>query len=192
MAATPSALKQYAHEISQIEYYLAGIRNITASFTQTSEEGEVSRGKFYLQRPGKMRWEYAPPTPILMVANAGTLTFFDAELDQVHFISLDDTIAGFLASTSLKLNSNDIALINFQKHQGHLYATVQQRNTPENGQLTLVFAQTPNILLRQVIFDGEFEKTTVTFENLTAVPNLPANLFVFKDPRGVINRHKNR
>lgn len=183
------AFQQYAADIAQIEYYLANLRSFTAGFTQTSEEGNA-RGRFYLERPGKMRWEYAPPTPILLVSNGSTLTFFDAELGQTHFVPLDETIAGYLVKTNPKLNSPETELLNFQKHQGHLYATVRQREKPDNGELTMVFSESP-LSLRQIIMDNDDGKTTITFANAQQNVPIPADLFIFKDPRGVINRHRN-
>src|SRR5262249_10822638 len=55
--------------ISRIEGYLSGIETISSEFIQFAPNGDVTNGKFYLKRPGKLRMEYNPPTPVLMVTS---------------------------------------------------------------------------------------------------------------------------
>jgi outer membrane lipoprotein-sorting protein len=70
--------------LSRIDAYLNSYPRLQAQFIQTAPGGEISEGMLYLERPGKMRWEYAPPSPVLLVAEGGTATFFDRELAQTQ------------------------------------------------------------------------------------------------------------
>ncbi|PZP84599.1 MAG: outer membrane lipoprotein carrier protein LolA, partial [Azospirillum brasilense] len=105
LAAKPLPWANHNEEIKRVEGYLTGLSTIVADFSQVAANGELSEGKFYLKRPGKMRWEYAPPTPILLVSNGKVITYYDAELDQVNYVPVDDTLAGFLAQDTIVLNS---------------------------------------------------------------------------------------
>ena len=55
--------------IERIESYLAKIETMRARFNQVSPDGVVSQGSFYLRRPGRFRFEYESPTPLLVVAD---------------------------------------------------------------------------------------------------------------------------
>ncbi len=59
--------------LGRVEGYLSGIHTISAEFTQAAPSGDISSGKFYLQRPGKLRMEYSPPTPVLMVTSGSDI-----------------------------------------------------------------------------------------------------------------------
>ena len=58
-----------AADLERIQDYLNGITTVTADFTQVAPDGSLTGGKFFLKRPGKMRWQYSPPTPLLMIAD---------------------------------------------------------------------------------------------------------------------------
>jgi hypothetical protein len=64
--------------LSRIDAYLNSYPRLQAQFIQTAPGGEISEGMLYLERPGKMRWEYAPPSPVLLVAEAAPLHFSTA------------------------------------------------------------------------------------------------------------------
>lgn len=189
---TDAALSEkYMQDIARVEAYLKQLTTIKAHFEQVAPDGGLAEGKFYLKRPGKMRWEYAPPTPILLVSNGETITYFDAELDQVNFVSLDDTIAGFLTKDELKLNTDATRLKAFEVTPGAIRATIEQRERPENGHLTLEFADAPLTLKQLVITDAAGNETHIALNTPQYGVELDDSLFIFKDPRGVI-KHKFR
>ncbi|MDE3060750.1 MAG: outer membrane lipoprotein carrier protein LolA, partial [Pseudomonadota bacterium] len=80
---TSSHLAPHEKTIHRIEDYLSNLTTIVSDFTQVAPDGTLSTGKFYLKRPGKMRWQYNPPTPILMVSSGSELVYYDIELDQI-------------------------------------------------------------------------------------------------------------
>src|SRR5690554_6741794 len=53
--------------LDRVAAYLTDLTTIVADFTQVAPDGSLSTGKFYLKRPNKMRWQYDPPTPVLML-----------------------------------------------------------------------------------------------------------------------------
>jgi outer membrane lipoprotein-sorting protein len=60
--------------LSQVAAYLNAIRTIKARFLQTAPDGKIAQGTAWLERPGRMRFQYDPPSPLLLVAGAGTVT----------------------------------------------------------------------------------------------------------------------
>ena len=172
-----------ATDIARVETYLSGISTITADFTQVDGRGALASGKFYLQRPGKMRWEYAPPTPILIVCDGSVLTYYDSELKQVSYVGIDDTLAAFLTRPVIKLNSAGTKLSDFLSANQMIRATVIQTKKPDEGSLTLEFSDAPLQLRQLVITDATGNRTPIQLQNIKYGEKLPSSLFKFIDPR---------
>ena len=181
---------KYAPDIARVETYLSGITTVVASFSQTSADGSVGAGKFFLKRPGKMRWQYEPPTPILLVSNGKTITYYDSSLDQLNYLPVDESLAAFIAQPTIKLDTDDILMERFEKKDGLIRTTVSRKAAPEEGTLTLVFNEKPLAISQMVIADGAGNATTVNFENAQTGVDLPEKLFTFEDPRGITKRRR--
>ncbi len=178
--------------IQSIEAYLTSIGSIVADFTQESADGSSGSGKFFLKRPGKMRWQYNPPTPILLVSDGKVITYYDAGLDQVTYVGIDDTLAGFLTRREIKLESDSTKITALTRTEdGLLRVTLIQRKKPEDGSLTLELAEKPMNLVHMIAVDATGNATTVSLAKAQFGPVLDDKLFTFEDPRGV-NRKRNR
>ena len=97
-------------ELKRIEHYLNSINTLVADFTQVAPDGSIASGKFYLKRPGKMRWQYEPPTPVLIIANNGSLVYYDYELKQVTHLPIDSSLASILARKHIRLDDPDLVI----------------------------------------------------------------------------------
>ncbi len=181
-----------AETIKRVEDYLTNLSSIVADFSQVDAGGGLAEGKFYLKKPGKMRWEYKPPTPILLVSNGKVMTYYDSELDQVNYIAFDDTLAGFLAQDKITLNSKSAKLIDFVAKEGVIRATIVQKEKPEEGSLTLEFTDAPLQLKQMVVTDARGQRTNISLQNARYGETLPDTLFKFEDPRGLGKRRKAR
>ena len=181
-----------AKDIQRVEEYLTNLYSIVADFNQVDAGGGVAEGKFYLKKPGKMRWEYKPPTPILLVSNGKVMTYYDSELDQVNYIAFDDTLAGFLAQEKITLTSKSAQLVDFVAKEGVIRATIVQRQKPDEGSLTLEFSDKPLQLKQMVVTDARGQRTNIQLQNATYGENLPDSLFKFEDPRGLGKRSRAR
>lgn len=97
--------------IEQLKAFISASKTLTADFKQISfdENGsatQTSYGQFYLQRPGKFRWDYQKPFIQEIVSNAGKVWFFDADLEQVTIKRLDKS----LGSTPALLLTGEVSL----------------------------------------------------------------------------------
>ena len=68
--------------LNEISAYLNSIQTATADFTQINDDGSIVKGRIYIQRPGRVRFEYAPPEKSLVMAGSGTVAVFDAKSNQ--------------------------------------------------------------------------------------------------------------
>ncbi|MBY0406580.1 MAG: outer membrane lipoprotein carrier protein LolA, partial [Rickettsiales bacterium] len=168
--------------LHRLETYLSNMSTVASDFTQVAPDGSLTNGKFYLQRPGKMRWQYNPPTPILMVSNSSELVYYDYELEQVSHIPLDSTLIGFLAQEKIRF-SGKVGIVDFSQSADVIRVTLAQKDKPDDGQLLLEFSDHPLALRNMVITDATQQVTTVSLNNARYGLKLDEELFVFRDPR---------
>ena len=189
MAAFPGLPRNAAAEVSpqdradlgRIETYLNGIRSMRSRFVQTAPDGDVTQGVALMQRPGKMRFAYDPPTPFLLVANYGTLFFHDASLKQTSNIPLGRTPLGILLADQTIL-SGDVTVRKFVRLPGQFQVTMVRTATPGEGSLTLVLADNPMVLRQWIVVDQQGKQTRVTLTNLESGVRLDTKQFEFSNP----------
>ena len=168
--------------LSRAEKYFAAIDSIRASFFQSSPEGGTAEGVFYLRRPGRLRIEYLPPTPILIVGDGVFLHFHDTELGQVSDWPIFDTPLGALSSDDVNFN-DDLIVTHFRRRSGAMAITLVKREDPGLGSLTLYFSEAPMELKQWTVIDAQGLETNVTLFNAETNIDLANSLFVFDDPR---------
>jgi outer membrane lipoprotein-sorting protein len=170
-------------DLARIETYLNGIRSMRSHFVQTAPDGSVSQGTALLQRPGKMRFQYDPPSPFLLVANYGILVFHDAQLNQTSNIPLGRTPLGILLADHVSL-TGDITVTRFVRLPGQLQVTLVRTASPGEGSLTLIFADNPLVLRQWVVMDQQGKQTRVTLTNMEVGANVDAKLFEYHELPG--------
>jgi len=162
--------------LHRVEAYLNGLGTIVADFTQASPDGSLAEGKFYFERPGKMRWEYAPPAPILMVSSGSQLVYFDKELAQTTYIPMDSTPAGFLMNDPIRFDGS-VVVEEASDVDGVLRVTLHQARKPEEGRLTLEFSKSPFVLRNLIVTDAANQVTSVSLSNAHFGQKLDSALF---------------
>jgi outer membrane lipoprotein-sorting protein len=167
--------------LGRVEAYLSSIHSISTDFIQAAPNGTITTGKFYLQRPGKLRMQYNPPTPVLMVTSGSDIVYYDKELDQISRIGLDSTLVGFLARDSVAFDSS-VEITRVEYGDKSLRVSLIQTKKPRDGMLTLEFSDNPLTFRNMNVTDSSGQVTTVSFTNARFNLPLPAELFVFQDP----------
>ncbi len=169
-------------DIGRIEAYLNRIDTMKARFLQSSSAGNLSEGTLFISRPGKLRIEYDPPVPILIVAARGVLTYYDKELEQVNKIDLDSTPAGILVNKTISFTSSAFTVTRFERKADAARVTLVRREDPMEGSLTLVFSDRPLTLRKWIVIDAQGVEITVSL--LKTRFGLPLNpeLFTFEPP----------
>lgn len=185
LAAAPALALTQADQalVAQADDYFDQVHTLKARFIQEAANGTESEGTLYLDRPGKLRLEYAPPTPILVVADGGSLVYYDSSLQQVSYVDLDSTMAGVLVSPHVKLDGDSLKVIGISHQPSTATITVTKRDDPRQGKIALVFTEKPFQLRQWQVTDQQGLVTTVTlYDAQTGLP-LDAALFEFHDPR---------
>jgi outer membrane lipoprotein-sorting protein len=167
-------------DLSRIEAYLNGIRSLRARFVQTAPDGSITGGLALMQRPGRMRFQYDPPSPFLLVANYGVLVFHDAQLNQTSNIPLSRTPLGILLGDHTTL-SGDVTVTRFVRLPGQIQVSLVRAASPGEGTLTLIFADNPLTLRQWIVLDQQGKQTRVAFTDMEVGANVDARLFDFHD-----------
>jgi outer membrane lipoprotein-sorting protein len=170
-------------ELAKAEAYLNSVSTLKARFLQIGPDGSTAEGTLYLSRPGRLRLDYDPPSPILVVADGSFLIYYDRKLGQVSYLGLDSSPAGILVKPQVKLDGDDLKVTGVAHQPGVLDVTVIRRHDPGDGRVTLVFSQAPFQLRQWQVVDPQGLTTTVSlFDAQTGLP-LDKDLFHFVDPR---------
>ena len=167
--------------LARIEDYLNSVTTLRAHFDQVAPDGALASGAFYLSRPGRLRFEYAPPTPILIVANRLWLIFHDTELGQVDRLPLYSTPLGFLVKDEIEFGG-DIVVEAFQRLPGELRLTLRDEDNSDEGSIMLVFSDAPLRLWQWRLTDAQGLTTRITLSDVEVNVPLDAGLFNFDDP----------
>ncbi len=181
--AAPQPQAQTNQEIlNRVADYLTNLTTIIADFTQIAPDASLASGQFYLKRPYHMRWQYNPPTPVLMLTRGNYLTFYDFELDQVSDIPIEDTLIGFLAKKNISFNT-EVKVTDLKVTPGAIRISMIQDSKPKDGSLTLEFTDNPLQLRNFVVTDASGQVTTVSLQNARFGVSIDDKFFEFDDPR---------
>jgi outer membrane lipoprotein-sorting protein len=182
--APPSAAALTAQDradVARIEAYLNGLRTLRSRFLQVAPDGGITEGNAWIERPGRMRFEYDPPSPLLLVAGNGGGMFYDKVLKQVTHFPLSSTPLGILLSDNLKL-AGEVTISGIERLPGQIHVSMFRTRSPGDGRLTLVFADNPLSLRQWMITDPQDKETTVSLFNVTLGGRFDQKLFETADP----------
>lgn len=169
--------------VDAVSDYINSFKTMRGEFTQISPKGNTSRGVFFIAKPGKMRFEYAPPNPFLIVSDGTWLTIKNVKKEKGDQFPLSQTPLRLVLSNKVDI-LKDTNILNFEEADGITSVTLEDKETTlGDGQLTLVYDQNRKALQQWVVIDGKGRRTTVMLENMEAGVETDPKLFVVKIDR---------
>lgn len=165
-------------DIARVETYLNGLRTLKAQFLQVAPDGGITHGTAWLARPGRMRFQYDPPAPYLLVAGPQGLVFQDTQLRQSSNIPLSRTPLGILLADKVSL-SGDVTVTGLTRLPGQLQVSLIRTSSPGDGSITLVFADDPLTLRQWVVTDAQRKQTRVTLQGVELGGRFDPKLFEY-------------
>ncbi len=148
---------------------------IEGSFTQTNPNKSKYTGRFWLDRPGKMRFEYNAPITTLMVANDSTIAITDSKLLSVDKYPLRQSPLYFLLKSNVDL-SKEVKITNVNRNGANTEISMRDARNEAQGELTLVL-DAKNSLLGWRVLDGRKQLTIISLANVKKSGALDAKLF---------------
>ncbi len=176
--------------VKQLQAFLKASKSLTADFKQVliNEAGDpyqTSYGIFYLQRPGKFRWDYLKPFQQQIVSTSGKVWFYDTDLEQVTIKKLDESVG----STPALLLSGNISLDdNFTMQDQGVDGDMQWiKLLPKNQESSfkyILIGLNKGSLGGMELSDNFGQLTRIYFSNVLLNPPIKPTVFEFKAPKG--------
>jgi outer membrane lipoprotein carrier protein len=174
------------------------MNDLKAEFDQTAfnkslNQSIPAKGTVYLKRGGKLRWEYADPTPQQIVSDGKTLWIYTPALSQVNTGAAPEALSGpagsFLAGLGKVREHFNVRFLNPAEPRdkdGNVVLDLTPKQ-PLPTMARLVLAADPRTWeVRKAVVYDQFENTvTMLFRKTTVNGGLPDSLFTFVAPKGV-------
>ncbi|TAE32410.1 MAG: outer membrane lipoprotein carrier protein LolA [Alphaproteobacteria bacterium] len=176
----------HAHDaavVMRAQNYLNAMNSLKARFLQVAPDGSIAHGTLYLRKPGKMRWDYDDPNPITMVSKTGkVLYYYDAELEEMSELPIDDSLASFLVQKTISFNDPRLEMLHANAKDGVEIVRVRHKEQPDEGELAFEFTTSPYALQNIVLKDAKGEETGISLDQAQQNIPLKESLFELRDP----------
>lgn len=169
-------------DVARVVAYLNNIHTLESHFEQIAADGSDSSGMLYVERPGKLRLDYDPPMPVMIVADGSGIYYWDKKLEQLSQTRVEDTPAWFLLRPDIKA-SDDVTVTRFEQRPGVVELTMVETAHPDLGSVTLTLADQPLELRQWTIIDAQARPVTVTLTDPRFGMAISPLLFDWIDPR---------
>lgn len=147
--------------LSTLSAYLNQLVTAEAKFTQVNADGSVATGRIFIQRPGRVRFEYAAPDESLVMASGGTVAIFDSKSNQPpEQYPLDRTPLNLILGANINLAKASM-VVGHTEDGSATKVRAQDPGHPEYGTIDLIFTGDPVALRQWVITDDLGQQTTV-------------------------------
>ena len=185
VTATP-VVAQKTDDLDRAAAALRAIGTMKANFTQTDRNGNVLSGTMTLKNPGKIRFEYAKGTNLLVVSNGKSLYLVDYDVDQVQRWPIQKSPLGALLDPNRDVRQ--FGKLIKTTSPGVVGVEVRDPKRPEFGVITLIFVRDASApgglqLTNWVALDAQNNRTTVRLRNHRYGVSVADSAFTFRDPR---------
>ncbi|CAN5152921.1 outer membrane lipoprotein carrier protein LolA [soil metagenome] len=168
--------------LARAQGYLQALTSAQGTFVETGAGGQRREGRFWIQRPGKMRFEYTSPAGLLVVSDGYNVKRYDPRLETFRQVPLGQTPLSTFLARNVRFDQG-VRIDRVQRMAGGAYTiTARDRQRPDDGAVTLGFYGTPARLQEWTIVDAQGGRTRTQLTTLTPASNLPSSLFRLIDP----------
>ena len=167
--------------LAQAQTYLQNLTSAQGDFVETGAGGQRRSGKFYLQRPGKMRFEYTTPAGLLVVSDGSNVKRYDPRLNVFRQVPLGQTPLSTFLARNVRLDQG-VRIDRVTRTSDGFAITARDSRRPNDGAVVLAFGGSPMRLVEWTIIDPQGARTRTQLTNLRAASGLSASLFQLRDP----------
>lgn len=177
LAAGPVLGQSGPLSLSEISRYFNGFQTAEGTFTQINPDDTLSTGRIMIHRPGRVRFEYDPPDPDLVLAAGGSVNIFDARSNQGPTVyPLNRTPLNLILAANVDLTRARMVVDHFADGPTTV-VVAQDPDHPEYGNIRLVFSAGPTELRQWIVTDDMGRETTVILGDLQLGATLAPTLF---------------
>jgi outer membrane lipoprotein-sorting protein len=162
--------------LEKINAYMQKFNDLEGRFIQTNPDNVVQKGKFYVLRPGKMRFDYASPSRMRIVSDGKYLTIEDHDLKTANTYPLESTPFRMLLMANVKLE-RDARILSLSSSDSSAAITIADKTGQSAGQIQLFFTMPEMVLKEWIITDAQGLHTRIEVSNLAFEKKLASKLF---------------
>jgi outer membrane lipoprotein-sorting protein len=164
-------------QAAKVSNYLSSLQTLVGNFVQVGPDGTKSKGDFVIQKPGKVRFAYDPPTPIDIIADGSSLAVRDRNLATQDIYPLSQTPLRFLLSDRIDL-MKDTNVVNVTSNDLFVTVTIEEKRALiGTSRLMLMVGAKDGQLKQWTITDPQGYDTTVAVYNLDSTKKVDSSLF---------------
>jgi outer membrane lipoprotein-sorting protein len=163
--------------VKKVGGYFATLENLKGSFLQTGADKKRMKGKFFVKRPGRFRFDYSLPSKQIIVSDGQYLAVQDLDINTEDRISLDQTAFRLLLRKDVDL-IRDAKIIEVQSADDVIVVALQDKSPEAPGKIKLIFTTKPALELKEwVTTDAQGLDTTIEVSDLNKTEQLDVGLF---------------
>jgi outer membrane lipoprotein-sorting protein len=164
-------------QAARVSTYLSSLQTLVGNFVQVGPDGTKTKGDFYIQKPGKVRFEYDAPTPIAMIADGSSLAVRDRKLATQDIYPLSQTPLRYLLSDRIDL-LKDTNVVSVTADDQFISVIIEEKSAIiGTSRLMLMLGAKDNQLKQWTVTDPQGYDTTVAVYNLDTSKKPDPNLF---------------
>jgi outer membrane lipoprotein-sorting protein len=163
--------------VDKVSQYLSSVQQLSGNFVQVGPDGTKVRGDFYIQKPGKVRFEYDPPTPIEIIADGQSVVVRNSKLATQDVYPLSQTPLRFLLSDRIDL-LRDTNVIGVRSDDVFVTVVIEEKQALIGTSRLMMMVGAKDFQLKQwTVTDPQGYDTTVAVSNLDSSKRPDASLF---------------
>lgn len=164
-------------QAAKVSAYLSSLQTLVGNFVQVGPDGSKTRGDFYIQKPGKVRFEYDSPVPIDIIADGSSVVVRDRKLATQDVYPLSQTPLRFLLSDRIDL-MKDTNVVNVTADELYISVTIEEKQALiGTSRLMLMVGAKDGQLKQWTVTDPQGYDTTVAVYNLDSTKRIDPTLF---------------
>lgn len=188
--AAPAQTEEEKAALAAISAKFSGVRTMNGEFVQFGPSGDRTQGKFYIERPGKVRFQYEAPSTVSVVADGDSVLIHDKKLQTYDLWPLSKTPLRFLLDSNLDLRRFD-KVRSVKVEPDLIQVVIVDESRFGGGRLTLFFDKESYELRQWTVTDDQGLDTSVAIYNVETGNRLSADLFKI-NYSAVTNRARER
>lgn len=163
--------------VKTVSKYFSDLKSLKGLFVQTGADNKRMKGKFYVLRPGRFRFDYSPPSRQIIVSDGNYLAIQDLDLNNEDRVALDQTPFRLLLRKDVDL-LRDAKIVEVQQATDLLVVAIQDKSPDSPGRIKLFLATKPSLELKEwVTTDAQGLDTRIEISQLVVDDKLDQNIF---------------
>ena len=163
--------------VKKVSKYFDGLENLKGSFVQTGPDKKRLKGKFFVKKPGRFRFDYALPSKQIIISDGQNLAVQDLDINTEDRVSLDQTAFRMLLRKDVDL-IRDARIVEVQSSDDVIIVALQDKSPDAPGKIKLIFVTKPALELKEwVTLDAQNLETGVEISDLVKTEQLSADMF---------------